>query len=145
MLHQRLDGRRRESTCVMFLLFNFACKAIPKRQNSSNGIWSQKKLANWTQPPIVLKGDLRGAARCLPHGKGERGVLLPDDVCSKQDWAAHFQPTGLNTPPYSRVRTQIREFMNYLEKDGPSYGYFPEPSKSILIIAPENKAAAQTS
>jgi hypothetical protein len=39
--------------------------------------------------------------------------------------------------------SQIRELMGYLEKRRPSYGYFPEPSKSILIVSPENKASAQ--
>jgi hypothetical protein len=30
------------------------------------------------------------------------------------------------------------------QKHGPSYGFFPEPSKSILIVTPENKAAAES-
>jgi hypothetical protein len=40
--------------------------------------------------------------------------------------------------------SKIREFMNFLQKHGPSYGYFLEPSKSILIVTPENKAAAES-
>jgi len=37
----------------------------------------------------------------------------------------------------------IRDYFRELEKVGPKYGYFPEPSKSILVVRSINKPRAQ--
>jgi hypothetical protein len=39
--------------------------------------------------------------------------------------------------------TGIREYVTALKKHGPARGYFPEPSKSILIVSEHNRKAAE--
>jgi hypothetical protein len=71
--------------------------------------------------------------------------LMPLIRCLKEELPTVHQPCWYadNAADASSF-SKIREFMNFLEKHGPSYGYFPEPSKSILIVTPENKAAAES-
>ncbi len=33
--------------------------------------------------------------------------------------------------------SEVKEWWNWLKKDGPQYGYFPKPAKSILVVKPE--------
>jgi hypothetical protein len=54
----------------------------------------------------------------------------------KQPWYADNSGVGAHFPVLWR-------FFERLQVIGPSYGYYPEPDKSILIVRPENKANAK--
>jgi hypothetical protein len=54
----------------------------------------------------------------------------------EQPWCADDAGAGRNFD-------DIRSFFQKLEEIGPNFGYFPEPSKSILVVRQHNLEAAQ--
>jgi hypothetical protein len=53
-----------------------------------------------------------------------------------QPWYADNAGVGAHFPV-------LWQFFERLQVIGPSYGYYPEPDKSILIVRPENEANAK--
>jgi hypothetical protein len=63
--------------------------------------------------------------------------LLKDEVQDvKQPWYADDAGMG-------GTLSGIRGYFKKLQEQGPRWGYFPEPDKSILIVQPHSKAAAR--
>jgi hypothetical protein len=56
----------------------------------------------------------------------------------KQPWYADDAGAGISF-------TDLRTFFLRLQELGPTYGYFPEPSKSILIVRAHNRTRAKSS
>jgi hypothetical protein len=55
----------------------------------------------------------------------------------KQPWYAYYVGAGGSF-------TNLRRFFAWLQEIGLSYGYFPEPSKNILVVHEHNRATAKS-
>jgi hypothetical protein len=73
-----------------------------------------------------------------------QGCPLARNRRLKEELPIVHQPWYADDAAAASSLSKIHEVMNFLEKHGPSYGYFPEPSKSILVATPKNKAAAES-
>ena len=50
----------------------------------------------------------------------------------------------LTTLPVLLAYRVLRDWFNLLSNKGPNYGYFPEPTKSVLIVNSQHEAEAQS-
>ena len=70
--------------------------------------------------------------------------LLPLIRQLKDEFPDVFQPWYANDAGGGEQFAQIRSYFLRLVELGPKYGYFPEPSKSILAVREHSKEAAKT-
>jgi hypothetical protein len=70
-------------------------------------------------------------------------LLLPLIHLLKKAYPAVNQPWYANDAGAGAKFGQIRAYFERLQEEGPKFGYFPEPSKSILIVKEHNREAAE--
>jgi hypothetical protein len=84
----------------------------------------------------VMQGD---PLSMFAYGIG----ILPLIKCLQSKFPAVKQPWYADDAGAGGCFTDLRKFFLRLQEIGPSYGYFPEPSKSILIVRAHNLHAAK--
>jgi hypothetical protein len=70
--------------------------------------------------------------------------ILPLICLLKSGFPAVEQPWYADDAGAGGKFSEICRFFHKLQEIGPSFGYFPEPSKSILVVSQHNLEAAQT-
>ena len=64
--------------------------------------------------------------------------MLPLTRLLKRDVPGCNQPWYADDAGAAGSFSDIERFFNMLSKKGPARGYFPEPTKSILVVKPES-------
>jgi hypothetical protein len=62
------------------------------------------------------------------------GILPLICIFKKEDFPEVRQPWYANDAGASGSFSDLCRFFAWLQEIGPSYGYFPEPSKTILVV-----------
>jgi hypothetical protein len=72
------------------------------------------------------------------------GILLLPLIRTLKDEVPNVnQPWYADNLGMGRSFAGIHKYFEKLQEKGPGWGYFPEPSKSILVVQEHNKAAAK--
>jgi hypothetical protein len=121
--HKWLSGARFVFNCYK----HWATLVI--RKNNGTGAFLYSKEG-------VTQGD---PLSMFAYGIG----ILPLIRLLKTEFPAVEQPWYADDAGAGGKFDDIRKFFRRLQEIGPNYGYFPEPSKSILIVPQHNLEAAQ--
>ena len=70
--------------------------------------------------------------------------ILPLICILKEEFTEVRQPWYADDAGAGGSFSDLRHFFSRLQEIGPSHGYFPEPSKSILVVQEHNRALAKS-
>jgi hypothetical protein len=99
----------------------------------------------WKGGTVVLIFSKEGVTQGDPLSMFGYGIgILPLIRRLKIEFPAVKQPWYADDAGAGGSFTDLRQFFLRLQEIGPAYGYFPEPSKSILIVRAHNRTRAKS-